>query len=142
MIQEGQDRDRDNPDREERSVGLSPSRHRLTSAFTRRCGPQAGFRVNHRVPLSSTLARAGAACVLLGQFNSTHVDALRQFCRDCTETDVRRNTRRYSVSSALLQSAETAVRNARLGALFVWTGCISAALWMCAFLLEVLTFES
>src|SRR6266550_4273439 len=64
---------------------------------------------------------AGADCVHLGQFNTTHLDAMRQLCRDCTETDVWRNERRYAISSTLLQSGENAVRNARLGTLFVWT---------------------
>ena len=78
--------------------------------------------------------RAGAASVVLGQLNTTHLDAMRQFCRDCTETDVRRDERRNAISPALLQSGEKGIRNARLGALFVRTGCISAALWMCSFL--------
>jgi len=77
---------------------------------------------------------AGADCVHLGQFNTTHLDAMRQLCRDCTETDVWRNERRYAISTTLLQSGEKAVRNARLGTLFVWTGCISTALWMCSLL--------
>jgi hypothetical protein len=79
---------------------------------------------------------AGAACVLPGHFSTLHLDALRQFCHNCSciETDVPSNKPADGFTAALLHTGEKAVRNAQLGALFVWTGCISTGLWMCAFL--------
>ena len=77
---------------------------------------------------------AGGAGVFPGQFNSLHLESLRQFCRtwSCTETDLPSNQPRSAITTALLHTGEKAVRNARLGALFVWTGCISTLLWICA----------
>ena len=80
---------------------------------------------------------AGGACVFPGEFNSLHLEALRQFCRTWsgTETDLASDKPRPALTTALLRTGEKAVRNARLGGLFVWTGCISTLLWLCALLL-------
>ena len=79
---------------------------------------------------------AGAACVLPGKFSEGHMEALRQLCRDYTsdQTEAPRNKRRYAITSALRSTGKKAVQNARLGVLFVWTGCISTVFWICAFL--------
>src|SRR5689334_17807486 len=50
----------------------------------------------------------------------THVDALRQFCSKCIKDDEPANTV-VGITSGLRDSSEKAVRNARLGALFLWT---------------------
>jgi CheY-like chemotaxis protein len=85
------------------------------------------------------LHSAGAARVLPGEFSTTHLDALLNFSRNRMRSEAaggatRHRQRRYAFTSALLHASEKAVRNTRLGALFVWTGCISSVLWMCAFL--------
>ncbi len=79
---------------------------------------------------------AGAACVLPGPFSTVHLDALREFCRNgsCIEGGVPSKRPADGMTSALSHSSEKAVRNMQLGALFVWTGCISTALWIGAFL--------
>ena len=84
------------------------------------------------------LHATGAARVLPGEFSATHVDALLHFCRNRMSREAvgasRRRRRRYAIACALLDAGENAARNARLGALFVWTGCISSVLWMGSFL--------
>jgi len=79
---------------------------------------------------------AGAACVLPGHFNTTHLNALRQFCRNSRyiASDVPSNQPTDGIASALPHTREKAVRDVPLGALLVWMGCISTALWICAFL--------
>lgn len=77
---------------------------------------------------------AGAACVLPGQFDMKHLDAMRVFCRICTAADQQGNQPRQVIKSSLLQSPEKGFRNMKLGTLLVLTGCISAALWMCSLL--------
>lgn len=82
------------------------------------------------------LYRAGAACVFVGQFDLTHVDALHQFCRRRMRllgggTESIRESE-YKTNSAILSKQE--VRNARLGTTFLLTGSISAGLWILAFL--------
>jgi len=78
---------------------------------------------------------AGATCILPGQFSDTHVDALRQFCSKCIKDDEPANTV-VGITSGLRDSSEKAVRNARL-ALFLWTGGISTALWLCGLQLVI-----
>jgi len=78
------------------------------------------------------LYRAGAACVLLGQFDLAHLEAVRRFCDKCigSETATIMNQTLYAPRSAS-QSSERTNRNASLGTLFVWSACIAAGLWMC-----------
>ena len=80
------------------------------------------------------LYAAGAACVLPGQFSAGHLDALRQFCLNLIDADAPNDP---ADKSALRPRSEKAVRNARLGALFAWAGCVSIAIWMCGFLQAV-----
>jgi len=82
------------------------------------------------------LYQGGATCVLLGQFGTSHLDAVRRFCRDWTgiETAVTVNPSLRATSPISQQTGEEGGRNVRLGTLFVWTGCVSAALWLFGFL--------
>ena len=84
------------------------------------------------------LHATATARVLPGEFSTTHLDALLHFCRNRMSRDTagvpRPRRRRYTIASALFHAGENAARNAQLGALFVWTGCISSVLWMCSFL--------
>jgi len=74
--------------------------------------------------------------VLLGQFGTSHLDAVRRFCRDWTgiETAVTVNPSLRATSPISQQTGKEGGRNVRLGTLFVWTGCVSAALWLFGFL--------
>lgn len=78
----------------------------------------------------------GAAGVLLGHFGTAHVNALWQFCRKLTATDasVTKNPSQYAITFPSQRTGEQGGRDVRLGTLFVWTGCFSAVLWICAFL--------
>ena len=82
------------------------------------------------------LYQGGATCVLLGQFGTSHLDAVRRFCRDWTgiETAVTVNPSLRATSPISQQTGKEGGRNVRLGTLFVWTGCVSAALWLFGFL--------
>jgi CheY-like chemotaxis protein len=83
------------------------------------------------------LLAAGATEVIEGEFGSRHLHAVRQLCPQCFVaplSDPASDKRRYTITSVLRDASEKAVRNARLGGLFVWTGCISAVLWILAFL--------
>jgi CheY-like chemotaxis protein len=80
------------------------------------------------------LYRAGAACVLPSQLNLKHLDIMREFSRVCTEAGGQKKEPRHAIAAPLLTYGEKDVRNVKLGALFVWTGCISAILWMSSFL--------
>jgi len=76
------------------------------------------------------LYRAGAACVLLGQLDTTHLEAVRRFCRSWNGIEpVAMNPSPEEISSTLRQADEQGDRNVQLGTLFVWTGCVSAVLW-------------
>ena len=79
------------------------------------------------------LYRAGAACVLLGEFDLAHLEAVRRFCDKCIggETATIMNQMLYAPRSAS-QSSERTNRNARLGTLFVWSACLAAGLWICS----------
>jgi CheY-like chemotaxis protein len=79
---------------------------------------------------------AGATCVLPGNFSAVHLDALREFCRNgnCIDGGVPSKQPADGITSALSPTGEKAGRNTQLGALFVWTGCVSTALWIVAFL--------
>jgi CheY-like chemotaxis protein len=82
------------------------------------------------------LLAAGARQVLEGQFDAAHLEAVRQLCPQCfcsNPGQTRSLRRRYAITSVLRDAGENAARNARLGALFAWTGCISAVLWIWAF---------
>jgi CheY-like chemotaxis protein len=79
---------------------------------------------------------AGASRVVDGQFHSVHLEAVRQLCPSyfCPGSEQPRSPRRrYAITSALRNAGEAAARNARLGKLFAWTGCLSSVLWMWAF---------
>jgi CheY-like chemotaxis protein len=82
------------------------------------------------------LYRAGAACVLLGQFDASHIDAVQQFVRKLTgiEAAMTVSPALRAAPSASHRIAQPGDRNVRLGALFVWTGSVSAALWVCGLL--------
>ena len=82
------------------------------------------------------LYQGGATCVLLGQFGTSHLDAVRRLCRDWTviETAVTVNPSLRATSPISQQTGKEGGRNVRLGTLFVWTGCVSAALWLFGFL--------
>jgi CheY-like chemotaxis protein len=82
------------------------------------------------------LNSAGATLVLEGHFDSAHLEAVRQLCPQCfrsASATPGSPRRRYTITSVLRDAGERAARNARLGGLFAWTGCISAVLWMWAF---------
>jgi CheY-like chemotaxis protein len=82
------------------------------------------------------LLAAGATQVLEGHFDAPHLEAARQLCPQCFRSNPgqpRRLRRRYAITAVLRDAGEKAARNARLGALFAWTGCISAVLWIWAF---------
>jgi CheY-like chemotaxis protein len=85
----------------------------------------------------------GAACVLPGPFSRVHLDAVRQLCHSYTgtEPDVPLIKPPRTSTRALFPTREKAVRNAKLGTLFVWTGCISAAFWVCAFFRPATSFR-
>jgi hypothetical protein len=85
----------------------------------------------------------GAFCVLPGQFGAAHLDAVRQFCHSRTSTpmEVPTITPPFAIVAPVSHS-EKATRNARLGVLFVWTGCVSATLWACSFLRPGLSFRT
>jgi len=78
---------------------------------------------------------AGAACVLPGHFNTTHLNALRQFCRNSRyiASDVPSDQPVDGITSALPIPAKRPFENSA-HCLYGWMGCISAALWICAFL--------
>lgn len=84
---------------------------------------------SHRI---DWMYEAGAACILPGQFTIEHLDAMRVFCHICTEADRREKHPRQAITPALLMSGEKKIRNAKLGTLFFWTGCLSAVLWGCS----------
>jgi CheY-like chemotaxis protein len=77
---------------------------------------------------------AGAAYVLPGQFDATHLDAVRRLCRGWTSIEIDLPTDKPRSATALLHTSGKATRNTRLGALFAWTGCISTGLWVCSVL--------
>src|SRR5579863_6387098 len=82
------------------------------------------------------LLAAGATQVLEGQFDAPHLEAVHQLCPQCFRSNPgqpSRLCRRYAITTVLRDAGEKATRNARLGALFAWTGCISAVLWVWAF---------
>ena len=85
------------------------------------------------------LLAAGATQVVEGHLDATHLEAVRKICPQCflaAGAEARgqgRRGRRYTITAALRDAGDKAARNARLGALFAWTGCISAVLWICAF---------
>ena len=88
------------------------------------------------------LYEAGATSVLPGDFNSLHLEALRQFCRkrNGTEADLPRSKPR---SEVIVHDSELKpVRNVRLGVLFVWTASISTVLWGCSLLQLGTTYSS
>lgn len=77
---------------------------------------------------------AGAACVMPGQFNIQHLDAMHAFCATCTEVDRRTKTPRRAMPLSLIEDIEKDLRNAKLGKLFLQTGCLSAVLWIVSIL--------
>ena len=88
------------------------------------------------------LYEGGASSVLPGDFNSLHLEALRQFCRNriCIEADLPRGKPR---SEGIVHDSDPEpVRNARLGVLFLWTACISTVLWGCSLLQLGTTYSS
>jgi CheY-like chemotaxis protein len=79
---------------------------------------------------------AGASRVVDGRFGAAHLEAVRQLCPTCfcSGPELPRSARRrYAITAALRNASDPAARNARLGKLFAWTGCLSSLLWMWAF---------
>jgi len=78
------------------------------------------------------LYTAGAASVLLGDFDATHLNAMRNFCRSWTglEPVVTVNSTDEARNPSSRKTDGQSFRDVRLGRLFLWTGSTSAAFWV------------
>ena len=81
------------------------------------------------------LYKAGAISVLLGNFDATHVDAVRQFCysRTSLKSVVTVNPVEVVTIPRPPENDGQNVRNVRLGTLFLWTSSTSSAFWVWSF---------
>ena len=88
----------------------------------------------YKIPahLIEGMYEAGADCVLIGHFTIGRLGPLRQFCREVTIADTGTSKRLPIMLTPVRPANERALRNVRLGTLFVRTACLSAALWMCS----------
>ncbi len=79
------------------------------------------------------LHKAGAACVFLGEFDANHLEFVRRFVRIATGQELESPTIPSSRVASTRPTASTkSDRDARLGTMFAWAGCLSASLWACA----------
>jgi|SRR5215469_3633900 len=78
------------------------------------------------------LCREGATSVLLGDFSNPHLDAVRHFWRAWAGHKPVLTARSLpEVKKSIFQKDSRASdRDFRLGTLFLWSGCISAACWV------------
>ncbi len=74
--------------------------------------------------------KAGAAAVLMGEFGTTHLEALRRLCGNASGDP---NILAIRDSRPIREIKQ---RNARLGELFVSSGCLSASFWTVESLLK------
>jgi DNA-binding NarL/FixJ family response regulator len=82
----------------------------------------------------SDLYRAGATSVLLGEFGENHLEAVRRFVLGI-DTLIPATTPITSLpanESPSPKPGKQCHRDVQLGTLFVRTGCLCAALWLCA----------
>ena len=73
--------------------------------------------------------KAGATCVLLGEFSAVHVDVLRQLCRKASHDVASHQI--DDIKPSIPQNRGMIEKNVRLGLLFAGAGCISALFWVC-----------
>jgi CheY-like chemotaxis protein len=80
---------------------------------------------------------AGAVCVFLGEFDRVHLNAVRRYLglagSTAGETASAPVQRKESSRRGRVKTAR-ADRDAQLGTMFTWAGCLPAVLWLIAFL--------
>ena len=80
------------------------------------------------------MQRIGVGDVFLGEFGTIHLAAIRRFVGSVTgvEGNVQGVPPPSQVTSRRI--SPKAKRDAKLGKLFAWAGCISTLLWLCTFI--------